>query len=84
MTSSLLKGDEDLTGELFHSTLAFSLEGEGVLYEPTFPALETSIARWIVRNCIVQKIQEYTSIEIYWVTSLKNPIKEKECPLRTM
>jgi len=42
LTSSSLKDDEDLTGELFHSTLAFSLEGGGVLYEPTFPTLETS------------------------------------------
>ena len=41
LTSSSLKGEEDLTGELFRSTLAFSLEGGGGLYEPTFPALET-------------------------------------------
>ena len=39
LTSSSLKGEEDLTGELFRSTLAFSLEGGGVFYEPTFPAL---------------------------------------------
>jgi len=45
LTSSSLKGKEDLSGELFRSTLAFSLEGGGVLYEPTFPALETSNAR---------------------------------------
>ena len=46
LTSSSLKGEEDLTGELFPSTLAFSLEGAGVvLYEATFPALETSNAR---------------------------------------
>jgi len=45
LTSSSLKGEDDLTGELFCSTLAFSLEGGGVLYEPTFPALETSNAR---------------------------------------
>jgi len=45
LTSSSLKGEEDLTGELFRSTMAFSLEGGGVLYEPTFPALETSNAR---------------------------------------
>ena len=43
LTSSSLKGEEDLTGELFRSTLAFSLEG--VLYEPTFPTHETSNAR---------------------------------------
>ena len=45
LTSSSLKGEEDLTGELFHSTLAFSHEGGVVLYKPTFPALETSNAR---------------------------------------
>jgi len=45
LTSSSLKGEDDLTGEIFCSTLAFSLEGGGVLFEPTFPALETSNAR---------------------------------------
>ena len=45
LTSSSLKGEEDLTGELFRSALAFSLEGGGVLYKPTSPALETSNAR---------------------------------------
>jgi len=45
LTSFSLKGEEDLTSELFRSTLAFSLEGGGVLYEPTFLTLETSIAR---------------------------------------
>jgi len=37
MTSASLKGEEDLSDELFRLTLAFSLEGGGVLYEPTSP-----------------------------------------------
>jgi len=37
MTSASLKGDEDLSAELFRPTLVVSLDGEGVLYEPTFP-----------------------------------------------
>jgi len=45
LTSALLKGEEDLSGELFRSTLAFPLEGGGVLFEPTFILLKTSNAR---------------------------------------
>ena len=37
LTSALLEGEEDLTGELFRSTLALSLERGGVLYESTSP-----------------------------------------------
>ena len=54
-----LKGEEDLTGELFRSTLAFSLEGGGVLDEPTFPALETSNAREQFVTALYKKLRIY-------------------------
>jgi len=45
LTSASLKGAEDLTGELFRSTLALSLERGGVLLRTYLSAPETSNAR---------------------------------------
>jgi len=45
LTSVLLKGAEDLSGELFRFTLAFSLKRGGVLLRTYLFAYETSNAR---------------------------------------
>jgi len=83
MTLALLKGEEVLSGELFRSTSAFSLERGGVLYEPTFPLTRPLTQVKQVFNCTVQT-RENISIEIYWVTSLKNPYKGKNESPNTM
>jgi len=46
-TSASLKGEEDLSDELFRSTLALSLEREGVLLRTYLSAHKTSNARKI-------------------------------------
>jgi len=45
LTSASLKGEEDLSGELFRLTLVLSLEREGVLSRTYLSAHKTSNAR---------------------------------------
>ena len=58
--------------------------GGGVLCEHILPALETSNARELVRNYIVQQSRRYLNRILLGDLIKKTLIREKERPLRTM